>query len=467
MSAPPAPATARIRPLRFPDGFWWGTATAGHQIEGDNVHSNWWAWEQTTAMNDGTRSGRACDYWNRFSEDHALMRSLGLGAFRLGVEWARIEPAAGSVDVAALDHYRRILDDLQARGLRVCLTLNHWVLPRWLAQRGGWLAPEALSAWEAFVRRVVAALGDAVDLWITLNEPMVPVLAGYVAAYHPPCRRSLREAARVFERLLRAHAIAWHAIHALRSRAPDGGPVLAGFAGAYQHVEPFHERGLLRVLERPLAALIARTSFLAWDESVLRGETCWPWGFGRRVPDLAGSIDCIGVNYYTRFSALLGPTTISNVKSGQHVCPPGIERNEMGWQIFPPGFFEVLCDVQRRFGKPIWITENGCCDSGDATRRRYVVSHVAQMHRAILAGADVRGYLHWCFSDNFEWREGFAKKLGIVAMDHRDPALARRPRESARLLSEIARGNALTQQIVERFAPHALDAWPLDDVQRA
>ncbi len=446
--------------LEFPPDFLWGTATAGHQVEGDNIHSNWWDWEQEGLVNDGTRSGRACDYWNRYPSDHLLMREFGHRVFRLGVEWSRLEPEQGHVDASALQHYRAILEDLRRQGLRVCLTLNHWVVPLWFAQAGGWLHSRALVQWDAFVRLVVRELGDLVDLWITLNEPMVPILAGYLSAYHPPCRRRPLEAARVFEKLLHAHARAYRIIHDLLSRAPDGGPVRVGFAGAYQMVEPFHYQGPWRWLETLLVPLIRHGSFSAWDHSVLSGRVQPPFGYGQQVPDLVGSVDFVGVNYYMRISAQLGPGTLSNVKSGGYAAPPGIEMTEMGWQVYPPGFYEVLMEAHRNFGVPLYVTENGCCDSGDEMRRRYLVSHWAQMHRAMRHGADVRGYMHWTFCDNFEWREGFAKKFGLFAMDHTDPELRRTPKGSAHLLREVIAANALTPEIVERYAPGALDPWP-------
>jgi len=446
--------------LEFPPGFLWGTATAGHQVEGENIYSNWWDWEQEGLVNDGSTSGRACDYWNRYADDHALMQEHGHQVFRLGVEWARIEPEQGHIAPAAVARYRAILEDLRRRGLRICLTLNHWVVPLWFARAGGWLQARALVQWDAFVRLIVRELGDLVDLWITLNEPMVPVLAGYIAGYHPPCKRNPLEAARVFEQLLHAHARAYRIIHDLLAQAPNGGPVMAGFAGAYQFVEPYHFEGPWRWLEWPLAKLIRRGSFSAWDRSVLTGRVQPPFGYGQVVPDLVGSVDYLGVNYYLRISAQLGPGTLSNVKSGGYAAPPGIEMNEMGWQSYPPGFYEVLMEAQRNFAVPIYVTENGCCDSGDEMRRRYLVSHWAQMHRALRHGADVRGYMHWTFCDNFEWREGFAKKFGLFAVDPADPELRRVPRESANLLRDVIAANALTQEIVDHYAPGALDRWP-------
>lgn len=447
------------RSFPFPDGFLWGTATAGHQIEGNNVASNWWAWEQLGLVNDGTRSGRACDYWETWRDDHERMQQYGHTIFRLGLEWSRIEPEAGRFDEAAIERYREMLGDLRQRGIRVCLTLNHWVLPAWFADGGGWLRADAIDRWESFVRRVVPEVGDRVDLWVTLNEPMVPVLAGYLAGYHPPCRRNPLQAARVFTALLHAHARAYAVIHELVARAPDGGPVLAGYAGAYQFVEPFHESGFWRALETPLAATIARVSFDAWDRSVLTGRVAAPFGYGQTVRGLKDSCDFLGVNYYMRISAQLGPGTLSNVRVGGYVAPEGIEMTEMGWQIYPPGFYAVLMDLHRRFRKPLYVTENGCADSGDDVRRRYLLSHWAMMQKAIADGCDLRGYMHWTFCDNFEWREGFEKKFGLFAMDPNDPDLKRVPRQSAEMLREVIAANAVTPEIVERHSPGALDRW--------
>ena len=139
----------------FPDGFWWGTATAGHQIEGNNVHSNWWEWEKLGLTNDKTSSGRACDYWNRWRDDHQMMVDLGHTSFRLGLEWSRIEPQRGTFDDDAISQYVEMLADLQSKGLKVCLTLNHWVLPQWFTETGGWLSPDAIERWRLFVNRVV------------------------------------------------------------------------------------------------------------------------------------------------------------------------------------------------------------------------------------------------------------------------------------------------------------------------
>ncbi|HYD48581.1 MAG TPA: glycoside hydrolase family 1 protein [Terriglobales bacterium] len=440
----------------FPEGFLWGTACAGHQVEGNNTASNWWAWEQLGLVNDGSKSGRACDYWNRYAEDHALMQQHGHSVFRLGVEWARCEPEAGRCDESALAHYRAMLEDVQRRGMRVCLTLNHWVIPQWLAAEGGWLSPRALAHWERFVERIAVGLGELVDLWTTLNEPMVPVLAGYLAGYHPPGERNPIAAARVFTQLLHAHARAYHLLHARAPKSANGGPLQVGVATAYQAVDPYHPHGALRWLEIAVARAIRRFSFEAWDRSLLSGRVAAPYGYGQEVPGLRGSLDWVGVNYYMRISARLGLGTLSNIKAGGYSVPPGIETTEMGWQVYPPGFYQVLMEVARRFHKPIYVTENGCCDSGDELRRRYLLSHLAQVQRAIGDGADVRGYMLWTFVDNFEWREGFAKKFGLIAVDAQDPELRRVPRPSAEMYREVIAANGVTEEIVARYASGAL-----------
>jgi beta-glucosidase/6-phospho-beta-glucosidase/beta-galactosidase len=232
-----------------------------------------------------------------------------------------------------------------------------------------------------------------------------------------------------------------------------------GYAAAYQAVEPFHERGWLRPIEALAGKGYSWISFGAWDHAVRTGRVPFPAGVGRRIPGLRNSYDVLGVNYYMRVSIRLHPGVISNVKSGEFDAPPGIEKTGMGWQVYPPGFHDVVLRVAHTMTCPIYITENGCCEDGDELRRRYLLSHLSQLHRAIHDGADVRGYLHWCFADNFEWREGFAKRFGLVEMDYDDPALERHPRPSAHLLGAIAAANAISPELVEEYSPGALDRW--------
>ena len=162
----------------FPKGFLWGTASAGHQVEGGNDKSDWWKFESEGKVYDGTVSGKAVDYWNRYEEDHELMAKLGYQAFRLGIEWARVEPEDGVFDMKAVRHYEKILRSLRKHNIKICLTLYHWVLPLWFAEKGGWEHPEAADRFMAFCELIIKELGEYPDLWVTLNEPNVPAAAG-------------------------------------------------------------------------------------------------------------------------------------------------------------------------------------------------------------------------------------------------------------------------------------------------
>lgn len=446
------------RELRFPEGFLWGTAAAGHQVEGSNEHSDWWAWEQRGKIRDGTTSGISVDYWNRYDEDHALMAELGYGAHRLGVEWARVEPHPGNFDESALDHYEDILRSLRQHGLQVCLTLHHWVLPAWAAERGGWADRGTLPAFLRFARKVVRRLGGLTDLWVTLNEPMVPVMLGYLLGMFPPEKRNPWQAIRVARTLLTGHAATYRIVHALCPAGPDGRPPRVGTAMAYPWSEPWGSRAPLGLLETALAGAINQVSFDGWDRSIAEGRYALPWGlpFERPLVGLKMSCDFCGVNYYFRQSMKLDELQPEDGGLRVGPVPPGVETTDMGWQVHPESFYAVMRHVWRRFGKPIYITENGIADATDVQRPRYLLRHLAQVHRAIQNGVNVRGYFHWTFTDNFEWAEGFAKRFGLVAVDHTDPDLTRRPRPSAHMYGAIARSNAITEELVEEVAPELL-----------
>jgi beta-glucosidase len=173
--------------LRFPPGFLWGAATSAHQTEGCNLNSDWWAAEQAGLVPH--QSGDACDSLRRWPEDLDLLRQMGLNAYRLSVEWARIEPAPGEFDLAALDHYRRVLSAVREAGLEPIVTLHHFSNPLWLAQRGGWARSSVVSRFANYVERVTRHMGDLVQWWVTLNEPTVLGLFGYVSGVWPPPRQ--------------------------------------------------------------------------------------------------------------------------------------------------------------------------------------------------------------------------------------------------------------------------------------
>jgi beta-glucosidase len=441
----------------FPKGFLWGTATAGHQIEGDNDKSDWWKFEQEGKIYDGTKSGKNVDYWNRYEEDHDIMSGFGFQGFRLGIEWSRIEPEDGRFDMEAVAHYRKILQSLRDHKIKICLTIYHWVLPLWFAEKGGWENPKAVERFLSYVKFIVNELGEFPDFWVTVNEPSSPSVAGWLMGIFPPEKKSFPLYCLVVNKFLRAHAGAYELIHRIVPHAPGGGPVMVGIAQAYQWIEPYGSPGLAGLYEKAMAPTMAWGSFGAWDKSIVTGRAQLPFGVGEKIADLKDSYDFCGVNYYTRMSLKFDPSKKDQAMLDPYFVPQGMDINQMGWQNYPPGFHKTLMKVWETFKKPIVITENGVADPGDEQRPKYTLEHIAQMSRAVKDGADVRAYFYWSYIDNFEWREGFVKKLGLIGCNYADPELKRIPKKSAFMYSDIIRENGITPEIARKYSPAAFE----------
>ncbi len=422
--------------LKFPDGFLWGSAVSGHQIEGGNQHSDWWHWELATEAQPN--SGQAADYWNRFEEDHELLKSMGHQAFRLGIEWARVEPRRGEFDPEAINQYRQILESLQKHGIKICLTLHHWVLPQWIAEQDDWRNPDTVKQFLRYAERMVKEFSEFPELWITLNEPMVASLAGNIAGNFPPQRRSFRAFRAVTRNMLRAHAGASQLIH---QHCPEA---QVGLAMAYPDLQPWGSRGLAGIYERLAMHLGKIFVYQAWDSSVQTGKLHRLLGRGS-IEDLRGSVDFCGINYYFRMTPRF---SFRHPRTGfldLEATPDGVDKNDFDWQIWPKGLYRVLHETWDRFGKPMYITENGIADQTDTKRGAYILEHLKQLHRAQQEGLPIKGYFHWSFIDNFEWNEGFDMKFGLVEIDPADPDLKRVPRPSAAVYSQIIRQNGIAQ----------------------
>lgn len=444
----------RKNTIRFPNGFLWGTTVSSHQVEGHNVHSDWWEFEHKGGkIKDGTVSGPACDMWNRYIEDFDRMQEMGLSALRMSVEWARIEPRPGEYDEEALEHYMEMLRALKERGIAVCLTLHHFTNPKWVSDAGDWAARDVVKWFRAYTRRVVDALFDYVDLWVTLNEPMGPIVNGYLLGMMPPEIRNPLKARAAFRNMLRAHAAAAEVIrrHANEKNA-DRRPLI-GITAALAHYEPVNPKNPVETRLMDTVRFLMNHAFL---DAMATGKVSPPFGLGETIHGLAGSFNYIGANYYSR--SRLAPIPKLKLQWPPDLTqflylPPGTETTEMGWEVYAPGFYHVLRDMSRRYKVPIYVTENGIADGTDTKRPRYILTHLTQMHRAISDGADIRGYFHWSFIDNFEWLEGWRPKFGLIAMDPK--TLDRLPRRSAAMYSKIARANAITPEMVGRYAPEA------------
>lgn len=420
---------------RFPDGFLWGCATSSHQVEG-NQDNDWSAWEsQPGRVHDGTTSGAALGWWEgRAEEDLALARSLGHGAIRMSLEWSRLEPSRGEWDERAFARYEGILGRAAELGLVAMVGLNHFTLPRWVADRGGWLAPEVAAEFGRYADRCARRLGSVVPLWTTLNEPSVLGYMGYAGTQWPPGRGDVRAGMAAIRAQLLAHGAAWHAIHDVRRDAR------VGLVINMPILDPARP-------ERRRDRAVAAAQDWAFNGVVLdalaHARLRFPLALAdEKAPALRGALDFLGLNYYGRYRVEFDPRAAGEL-FGRRRTEETIKTAHNDWgEIYPEGLTRNLVRLSEALPRvPLYVTENGIFDPGDEVRRSYLAAHVRAVKDAIDRGADVRGYLVWTLVDNFEWAEGWSTPFGIVALDR--GTQRRTPRESARVLEKIARANAI------------------------
>lgn len=426
--------TVRRSPVsaRFPDGFRWGTATSAYQVEGDNVASDWWRWEQRPdQIKHGHRSGLACDWWRNAEEDFDRMAALHQNAARLSIEWSRLEPREGTWEEAAVRRYLEMFRGLRARGIEPMVTLNHFTLPQWIADRGGWTWPGIVPAFAAYARRVAEAAGALVDLWITINEPVGHLTSAYLLGGHPPGHGGITALVRAMVHSVRAHAAAYRAIHAAQPLAR------VGLAAYLRPVEPARPRS---AADRFLASWMDRLTNWMYLDALRTGALVGPLGLRARVPDAAGTLDLIGVNYYTRTRLMFDPRRPRTLFARAAPPDPTAASDDGYGEIYPDGLGAVLRRA-RAYGLPLYVTENGLPDADDDQRPAFIIEHLRRIASAIDQGCPVRGYYHWSLIDNFEWNDGWTLRFGLYALD---PATQRRTaRSSAGVYAEICRRGVL------------------------
>ncbi|MBF6589755.1 MAG: glycoside hydrolase family 1 protein [Ktedonobacterales bacterium] len=447
---------ATVEEVVFPLGFRWGVATSSHQCEGGTTN-NWSRWEEMGHTAGGQRSGLACDWWAHAERDFDLAQELGLNALRLSLEWSRIEPRPGAWDNAALARYRQMLQGLRARGLEPLVTLHHFTHPLWFEDRGAFLAPDAVERFARYAVRVVEALGDLCDFWCTINEPNVYATFAYQLGGFPPGRTGdFRRAMRAQAGMARAHAAAYYAIHGAQPNAR------VGWAHHYNTFDPANEHSWLD----HLAAGVRDAAFNdVFPRAVRTGRALVP--LRPLVGDLSavrGTCDYVGINTYYRDLVAFDPRRPREL-FGRSCVVPTAPRGDSGaassvGAIYPHGIARA---AQRAaaLGRPLYITEHGVADHADRLRPWLLATAARTMHEALQHGIDLRGYYHWTLVDNYEWADGWSLRFGLIALDERTQA--RHPRPSAGFYREIARANALTSEMVARYAAGALaQTFPLE-----
>ncbi|MBU6333873.1 MAG: family 1 glycosylhydrolase [Chloroflexi bacterium] len=423
-------------PRRFPPGFLWGTATAAHQVEGGNQQNQWAQWERRPGrIRAGDTAGDACGWWRSASRDLALAAELGTNAHRLSLEWSRIEPVDGRFDAAAIERYRELLGELRSLGIRPMVTLHHFTHPLWFDAQGAWAAADAVERFTRYVNYTVAALCDLCDLWVTINEPTIFAVQGYLAGVWPPGRRSAPETLATIATLTRAHAAAADAIHRI-----DSG-LQVGLAHHIRLMDPASRHPL----DRLLTGVLDRALNLALLDALRTGHLALPYGVGQRIAGLRGSCDFIGINYYTRDHVAFDPRAPQAffarrfVPAGAPVSAATHDGTPYG-EVYPQGVARAIA-MAARVGLPLYLTEVGMPDRDDLQRPEMLLATLGAVHRMIGAGHDVRGVFWWTLVDNFEWAEGWQLPFGLIALDRASGT--RRVRRSGALYAAVARANAL------------------------
>lgn len=443
-----------VKPIAFPDNFLWGTATAAYQIEGSPTAdgagpSIWQRFAHTPGkMLNGDTGDIACDHYNRYREDVALMRSLGMQAYRFSIAWGRIFPSGfGKVNEQGLDFYDRLVDELLEAGIVPMTTLFHWDLPLALDDRGGWLNPDIAKWFGDYAELLFSRLDDRVKLWATLNEPWVVSDGGYMHGALAPGHNSHYEAAIATHNLMRASA---EAIRRYRSVGQHQIGLVVNLEPKYPATNKPEDLAATQRADAYMNRQYLDPALLGSypDDMPEIFGNAWPKWSQDELDSLKEPLDFIGINYYTRSVTQHAPEAWP--QRAEAVRQPQSTYTETGWEVCPQAFTDVLNWVKDRYNNPpVYITENGAAfydppvaENGridDPLRQSYLRSHIKAIHNAIEDGCDIRGYFAWSFLDNLEWALGFSKRFGLVHINYE--TLERTPKESAKLYKEIIESN--------------------------
>jgi len=449
--------------IRFPAGFFWGTATAAYQIEGawnedGKGESVWDRFAHTPGkILDGSSGAVACDHYHRYREDVALMRSLHLNSYRFSISWPRIQPAGqGAGNPKGLDFYQRLVDALLEAKIRPFVTLYHWDLPQTLEDAGGWPNRDLAARFADYVAIMAKALGDRVTDWTLFNEPSAFTGLGYLDGTHAPGRKSVVDFLRATHVVNLAQGEGFRALKAVRPKSRVGtafnmSPCEAATASEEDRLAAERAHAIMNVwFLQPALQGSYPEAFTFLPERIMRIQP-------GDMEQVKVALDFVGINLYYRViaaatpyrSRVLDPQAwlFPVIRSGGEAGP----KTDFGWEVWPNALHDMVMRITRDFGRPvIEITESGCSyndglDSAgainDARRIAYHREYLAALARAIEEGGDVRGYHAWTLLDNFEWADGLSQRFGLVYTDFRTQK--RTIKESGYWYGKVAAENAL------------------------
>lgn len=417
--------------ISFPENFSLGVASAATQIEGGDTNNSWYDWYKKGHIADGSDPSIATRHYEKYQEDSSLMADMGITQYRMGLEWARLEPQRGEFNQEAWDHYRQEIELLKVKGITVLLTLHHFTNPLWFEEMGAFEHPDGIPIFLDFVHKAVTELGDLVAEYITINEPNVYASHGWFFGLWPPGKKSMFRTFRVIKNLCICHIKAYNLIHHIRSQQgfPD---TKVSYAHHMRSFVPRNRKNLLHVLTTPLVHRLFQSCI---SRAFLTGRPTWPIG---RMKGIRRGLYCDfhAVNYYTR-------TAVAGLKDS---VLPGVPVNDLGWEIYPEGLAENIQELIALAPLPVYITENGTCDNTDSFRSRYIYEHLAVI---VSHGLPVERYYHWCFTDNFEWLEGFSARFGLIHVDY--VSQERRLKESAGFYTRMIADGGVSEEAFAHY----------------
>ena len=424
--------------MRFPKGFLIGASTAAHQVEGNNIHSDYWAQERMPHSSFTEPSGIACDHYNRYEEDIRLMAQAGLNAYRFSIEWARVEPEEGRFDEGEIEHYRRVIRCCRQNGIEPLVTLMHFTSPVWLIQKGGWEAESTVEYFRRYAAYVTEKLGEELHYVCTINEANMGLqLAAIAKRFQLMARQAQKAEGAVqvgmnFQKMMENMKYAAQENAAVfgtpqpqifvSSRTPEGDALVCrahqAAKAAIKAIHPEIQVGITLSLH-DLQALPGGEAYT---------EKAWEEEFRHYLPFILGD-DFLGVQNYTRTQ--YGP-------QGQLPAPEGAELTQMDYEFYPEALEHVIRKVREDFSGDLIVTENGVATADDARRVAFIRRALQGVENCVADGIPVKGYCHWSLMDNFEWQKGYAMTFGLIAVDR--ATLVRTPKESLRYLGGVAAG---------------------------
>ena len=424
--------------FKLPEKLQLGVASAATQIEGGELNHSWNQWYHRGHIRDGSNPANANQHYKHFKEDIELMAGMGIKHYRLGLEWARIQPDKGAFDTAVLEHYQELINLLLLNQIEPLVTLHHFTNPMWFESLGGWSEKRNITYFLQYVDIVVRYFGESVTEYITINEPNVFAFNGYFDGSWPPGRKSIQDYVKVLNHMSYAHIRSYKLIHALHLDKQ----VKVSFAHHMRVFEPKNRNNPKDVSTTKFAHFAFQS---ALSEMFILGKFTAPFSNIGKIPK-GRYVDFIAINYYSR-------SYIEGLHDG---IRPHSPVNDLGWEIYPKGLLRVVRELYSIAPLPIYITENGTCDNVDAFRSKYIYDHLKVLTKTPLP---VMRYYHWCFVDNFEWLEGESARFGLVFNNYETQE--RTIKDSGHFYSRIIKDRKVTQDVYDHYV--AKQEYPRND----